>query len=174
MHRHNCDIILYSLINYALNGVNFKIAEKLSLQNVQFLGAKKEVNGIVGASGVMGNFVEPMSSTNFVMLLKHTFNVDCLHCNELLKRSISRVAICGGSGSFMLNDAVKAGADAFITGEMHYHDYFDWEQKIQIAVMGHYQSEQYTTEVFQQILNKHCSEVPCYIAETNTNPIIYL
>ena len=74
----------------------------------------------------------------------------------------------------MLNDAVKAGADAFITGEMHYHDYFDWEQKIQIAVMGHYQSEQYTTEVFQQILNKYCSEVPCYIAKTNTNPIIYL
>ena len=122
----------------------------------------------------MGNFVEPMSSTDFVMLLKHTFNVACLQCNELLKRSISRVAICGGSGSFMLNDAVKAGADAFITGEMHYHDYFDWEQKIQIAVMGHYQSEQYTTEVFQQILNKYCSEVPCYIAKTNTNPIIYL
>ena len=167
-------VAMHTNLDNALNGVNFKIAEKLSLQNVQFLGAKKEVNGIVGASGVMGNFVEPMSSTDFVKLLKHTFNVDCLQCNELLNRSISRVAICGGSGSFMLNEAVKAGADAFITGEMHYHDYFDWEQKIQIAVMGHYQSEQYTTEVFQQILNKHCSEVPCYIAETNTNPIIYL
>ena len=67
-----------------------------------------------------------------------------------------------------------AGADAFVTGEMHYHDYFDTEQKIQIAVLGHYQSEQYTTEIFKSIIENNCPGVPCFITKINTNPIIYI
>ena len=84
------------------------------------------------------------------------------------------VAICGGAGDFLLDDAVLAGADAFITGEMHYHVYFDHEQKIQICVIGHYQSEQYTTEIFRDIINKECPGLRTDIAETNTNPIVYI
>ena len=80
-------------------------------------------------------------------------------CNELLRRPIKRVAICGGAGDFLLDEAVKAGADAFITGEMHYHQYFGYEQQIQICVIGHYQSEQYTTEVFRDIIAKACPGV---------------
>ena len=69
-------------------------------------------------------------------------------CNQLLRREIKRVAICGGAGAFLLDDAIAAGADAFVTGEMHYHEYFGHEQDIQIAVIGHYQSEQFTNEIF--------------------------
>ena len=95
-------------------------------------------------------------------------------CNELLLRPIRKVAICGGAGDFLLDDAVRQGADAFITGEMHYHQYFGYEQRIQICVIGHYQSEQYTAEIFRDIIAKACPEVNCEIAEINTNPILYI
>ena len=98
----------------------------------------------------------------------------CAQCNELLTRPIRRVAICGGAGDFLLDDAVEQGADAFITGEMHYHVFFGREQQIQICVIGHYQSEQYTSEIFRDIIQRECPGVRTEIAETNTNPIVYL
>ena len=106
-------------------------------------------------------------------MLKEQFGVACVMCNELLERPIRKVAICGGAGDFMLPDAVAAGADAFVTGEMHYHVYFDHEQQIQICVIGHYQSEQYTSELFREIIQKECPDVRTCIAETCTNPILY-
>ncbi|MBQ2498091.1 MAG: Nif3-like dinuclear metal center hexameric protein, partial [Prevotella sp.] len=71
-------------------------------------------------------------------------------------------------------DAVRAGADAFLTGEMHYHQYFGYEQRVQICVIGHYESEHFTVELFRDIIRKACPTVRTEIAETNTNPIIYL
>ena len=93
--------------------------------------------------------------------------------NELLQRPIRKVALCGGAGDFLLDDAIALGADAFLTGEMHYHQYFGHEQQIQICVIGHYQSEQFTSEVFQEIIGEECPGVRTEIAETNTNPICY-
>ena len=93
--------------------------------------------------------------------------------NELIRRKISRVALCGGAGDFLLQDAINAGADAFVTGEMHYHQYFGHEQEIQIAVIGHYQSEQFTTEIFKTIIEEQCEGVKCEISAIDTNPIIY-
>ena len=66
------------------------------------------------------------------------------------------------------------GADAFVTGEMHYHEFFGREQQIQICVIGHYQSEQYTSEIFRESIMRECAGVPCYITSVNTNPILYL
>mgnify|MGYP002236997169 FL=1 len=90
-----------------------------------------------------------------------------------MRRPIRTVAICGGSGSFLLDDAANAGIDAFVTGEMHYHEYFGREQQIQIAVIGHYQSEQFTSEIFREIIENSCEGVKCFIADTCTNPIMY-
>ena len=94
--------------------------------------------------------------------------------NELLRRPIRKVAVCGGAGDFLLPAAVSAGADAFVTGEMHYHQYFGYEQQLQIAVIGHYQSEQYTKEIFRDIITKACPGVRCEMSEINTNPILYI
>ena len=124
-------------------------------------------------SGVVGELSEPMEACDFVQKVKNLFNVECAMSNELLQRPVRKVALCGGAGDFLLDDAIALGADAFITGEMHYHQYFGHEQQIQICVIGHYQSEQYTSEVFQEIIEKECPEVRTEIAETNTNPIFY-
>lgn len=157
----------------ALGGVNFKIAEKMELEDCRFF-AEKTVDGIQCGSGVIGELPEALAADDFVIMLKRTFDVECVQCNQLLRRPIKKVALCGGAGSFLLPDAIALGADAFVTGEMHYHEYFGHEQEIQIAVIGHYQSEQYTNEIFKSIIEEKCPGVVAYLTKTNTNPIIYL
>ena len=170
------DVVVVSMhtnMDNALGGVNWKIAERLGLQNSRFF-AQKTIDGVEAGSGVIGELPSEMAADDFVLLLKRQFDVECAQCNELLRRPIRKVAICGGAGDFLLDDALRQGADAFITGEMHYHQYFGYEQRLQICVIGHYQSEQFTAEIFRDIINKECQGVRTEIAETNTNPIFYL
>ena len=165
-------VSMHTNMDNAQGGVNFKMAEKLGLTDVQFM-APKTVDGVTCGSGIIGQLAEPLAAEAFVAKVKQAFGVACAMTNQLLERPVSRVALCGGAGDFLLDEAVKAGADAFITGEMHYHQYFGYEQQIQICVIGHYQSEQYTTEVFRDIINERCPGVRTEIAETVTNPINY-
>ena len=170
------DIVVVSMhtnMDNARGGVNWKIAERLGLTETAFF-AQKQVDGVEAGSGVAGVLRQPMAAMDFIQLVKRQFGVECAQCNELLQRPISRVAICGGAGDFLLDDAVGQGADAFITGEMHYHQYFGYEQRIQICVIGHYQSEQFTSEIFRDIIQRECPDVRTVIAETKTNPIVYL
>ena len=170
------DIVVVSMhtnMDNAKHGVNWKIAEKLGLTDVAFF-AQKTVDGVEAGSGVVGRLTEPLAAIDFIQRLKQRFGVACVQCNELLARNINKVAICGGAGDFLLDEAIAQGADAFVTGEMHYHQYFGYEQRIQICVIGHYQSEQYTAEIFRDIINRECPGVRTQIAETNTNPIIYI
>lgn len=171
--RHGIAIVsMHTNMDNARGGVNFKIAEKLGLSGVRFM-SPKTVDGIECGSGVIGEWGEPMAADDFVTTLKRTFCVECVQCNQLLRRGIRRVAICGGAGAFLIDGAIAAGADAFLTGEMHYHEFFGREQQIQIAVIGHYQSEQFTNEIFKTIIEEQCKGVKCYLTDTCTNPIIY-
>ena len=135
---------------------------------------EKTVGGVSCGSGVVGTFETPVSSRAFVEQVKRAFGVECAQCNQLLTKPIAKVAICGGAGDFLLDAAIQARADAFLTGEMHYHQYFGHEQEIQICVIGHYQSEQFTTEIFRDIIERDCPGVRCCLTATNTNPIVYL
>ena len=166
-------VSMHTNMDSAQGGVNHKIAEKMSLREQAFFGMEKVVDGVQGGAGVVGILPTPMAADDFVLMLKHTFGVECVQANELLRRPISKVALCGGAGSFLLPEAIRQGADAFVTGEMHYHDYFGHEQEIQIAVIGHFQSEQYTSEIFQSIIEERCPGVRCCLTEVCTNPIIY-
>ena len=182
-------VSMHTNMDAATGGVNFKIAEKLGLRNVRFFGGEKEVNGVKGGEGVMGEiadeaieassdlkerFSEGIAADDLILMLRDRFRVESVQCNELLRRPIRKVALCGGAGSFLLDAAIAAGADAFITGEMHYHEFFGHEQEIQICVIGHYQSEQFTGEIFRSIIQKNFPDAKCCISEINTNPILYL
>ena len=168
-----CVISMHTNMDNAKGGVNFKIAEKLGLHDVRFF-ASKTVEGVEVGSGVIGTLSGAMAADDFVVAVKKAFDVECAMCNELLRRPVQKVAICGGAGDFLLDEALKAGADAFITGEMHYHQYFGYEQRIQICVIGHYQSEQFTSEIFREIIERECPGIRTEIAEISTNPILYL
>ena len=173
------DIVIVSMhtnMDNALGGVNFKIAERLGATVLNgsaatvFSGSAAEMEK---TPFVLAELPTPMEARAFVELVKARFGVQCAQCNALLERPVKKVAICGGAGDFLLPDAIVQGADAFITGEMHYHQYFGYEQQIQICVIGHYQSEQFTSEIFRDIIQKECPGVRTEIAETNTNPIVY-
>lgn len=171
--RNNIAIVsMHTNMDNARGGVNFKIAEKMGLCDVRFIGEDGETAD--KGSGVVGELAVSMAAKDFIGMLKTVFKVECVQCNRLLMRNIKRVAICGGSGAFMLDEAINARADAFVTGEMHYHDYFAHEQQIQIAVIGHYQSEQFTNEIFNSIIKEACPDVKTFLTSTNTNPIICL
>ena len=173
------DVVVVSMhtnMDNARGGVNWKIAERLGLTDVRFLAPSpsERAGGEVSGSGVVGDLPQEMAAEDFVRMVKERFGVACALCNELLQRPVRKVALCGGAGDFLLDDAVRQGADAFITGEMHYHQYFGYEQRIQICVIGHYQSEQFTSEIFRDVILRECPGVRTEIAETVTNPIVYL
>ena len=175
-------VSMHTNMDAAKDGVNFKIAEKLGLRNLRFFGGEKEIDGVKGGEGVIGEITDEtdalhadgIAADDLVLMLRERFQAECVQCNQLLRRPIRKVALCGGAGSFLLDAAIAAGADAFITGEMHYHEFFGHEQEIQICVIGHYQSEQFTSEIFRSIITEKCPGVKCEISEINTNPIIYL
>lgn len=169
-----CIISMHTNMDNARDGVNFKIAERLGLSDIRFGTATQEVQEPQSGSWVMGTLAEPMESRNFIMHVKQRLEAKSAMCNELLRRPIRQVAICGGAGDFLLDEVICKGADAFITGEMHYHQYFGHEQQIQICVVGHYESEHFTAEIFRDLIARTCPSVRTEIAETNTNPILYL
>ena len=158
-------------LDNAEGGVNFAIAERLCLQNVRFL---QPLPSGAGGSGIIGELPECFSPLDFLHLVKREFQVDALQHNALPARSVKRVALCGGSGDFLLNEAIKQGADAFLTGEMGYHQFFGYDHQILIAALGHYQSEQFTVQLMANILRDAFPNLRIVETSINTNPIHYL
>ncbi len=125
-------------------------------------------------SGVVGDLVEEEDEKSFLLRLKKDLNTDCVRHTNFLNKKVKKVALCGGSGSFLLNDAIRANADVFITGDFKYHQFFDAENKLVIADVGHYESEQYTTELIYDILMKKIPNFAVRLTKKNTNPVNYL
>lgn len=169
------DIAIYSAhtnLDNAPEGVNYKIAEKIGLQDIKIL-APKEGESTVG-SGVIGILEEPDSELDFLKRIKKTFEVECLRHNKLTGRLIHKVALCGGAGSFLIPNAIQQEADIFITGEIKYHEFFGHEKEILLAEIGHYESEQYTKDLLASILKKEFPNLEIENTKINTNPIKYL
>ena len=167
-------IAIYSAhtnIDNAPGGVNYRIAEKLGLENLTFLDAKP---GVTAGAGVVGELPMAEDEQSFLHRVKMLFGIQCIRHNQLCGREIRRVALCGGAGGFLLPNAIAQGADAFLTGEMRYHDYFGHEGDLLIAEMGHYESEQYTVDLLAEVLNSRFPELKIVKTSLNTNPINYL
>jgi putative NIF3 family GTP cyclohydrolase 1 type 2 len=114
-----------------------------------------------------------MEEGPFMAFLQKQMKTDCIRHTALSGKAIQKIAICGGSGSFLLKDAIRAGADLFITGDFKYHQFFDAEGKIVIADIGHYESEQFTPEIFGEILTKKFPTFAILLSNINTNPVKY-
>ena len=110
----------------------------------------------------------------FLLKIKDLTNANCIKHSGLIGKKIKIVAICGGSGSFLIKDAIAAKADIFITGDIKYHDFFEAENKIIIADIGHFESEQFTKELLYTIITKKFPNFAVLISEKDTNPVHYL
>ena len=126
----------------------------------------------VGA-GMVGWLQQEMESVDFLNLVKQNMNAKVIRHTALLPKRIKKVAVCGGSGSFLLKDAIAAGADAFITADFKYHEFFDAEQKLVICDIGHYESEQFTSNLLIDNIQEKFPNFAIRLTEHNTNPINY-
>ena len=125
-------------------------------------------------SGIVGELETEIDSKMFLETLKKTMKTVCIRHTKLVKNIIKKVAVCGGSGSFLLNNAKGVGADIFITADFKYHEFFNAENDIIIADIGHYESEQFTMELIYDLLINNFSKFAVRLSKVNTNPINYL
>ena len=124
--------------------------------------------------GMIAELETPLSENDFLKYLKTTMNTNCVRHSKTTGKQITKVAVLGGSGSFAIGAAKQAGADAFVTADCKYHDFFKAENKLLLADIGHYESEQFTKELLVAFLSEKISTFAVVLAQTNTNPITYL
>jgi len=124
--------------------------------------------------GVIGDLEKEIDEMDFLQSLKKIFGANCIRYTSLLNKPIKKVAVCGGSGSYLLKDAIDQGADIFVSGDFKYHQFFDAENRILIADIGHFETEQVTKELFYELLTKKFPKFAIRFTEINSNPINYL
>lgn len=124
-------------------------------------------------SGMIGELNKPLDIQSFLKLLKERMGLNTIKYTVLDKQLIKKVAVCGGSGSFLLRTAMAQGADAFVTSDFKYHEFFDGEGKTMIADIGHYESEVFTKDLIGRYLSENFTNIATYLSEVNTNPVKY-
>ena len=125
-------------------------------------------------SGIIGELEEEVETGNFLKDVKDKMNTDCIRFTKKVKKTIKKVAVCGGSGSFLLEQAKIKKADIFISSDFKYHEFFNAENTIIIADIGHFESEQYTKELIYDMLREKFTKFAVQLSKVNTNPINYL
>ncbi|GAB2700226.1 Nif3-like dinuclear metal center hexameric protein [Mucilaginibacter koreensis] len=127
----------------------------------------------IGA-GMIGELELPTDELSYLQHIKNKLKASVIRHTELLNKPVKKVAVCGGSGGFLLKQAIAAGADLFITADYKYHEFFDAEGKIVIADVGHFESEQFTQQLVFDLLQQKFSGLQLRLTEVNTNPVRYL
>ncbi len=125
-------------------------------------------------SGLVGELPEAMEEQAFLAWVKQQFQTGCVRYTPLRGRPVKKVALCGGAGSFLLKRAIAAGADAYISADFKYHEFFDADNQIVIADIGHFESEQFTVELFYHILTEKFRNFAPLKSTIKTNPVNYL
>ena len=126
----------------------------------------------IGA-GIIGDLASPMKEVEFLSMLKKQFGLKIVRHSRLLQRQISKVAVCGGAGSFLVSKALSSGAQAYITADMKYHEFFDANDKMIICDIGHYESEQFTIDLLADHLQQKFPTFAVLKPDHSTNPVYY-
>ncbi len=124
-------------------------------------------------AGVIGELPEEMGESLFLDRLKAVFRLRVVRHTQLMNKPVKRVALCGGAGSFLISSALRSGADIYITGDVKYHEFFDANERMIIADIGHYESEQFTIDLLQEILEQKFPTFAVLKTEVMTNPVHY-
>ncbi len=124
-------------------------------------------------AGMIGELPAAISPEEFIKQLKISMKADCVRATKLPSKPIRKVAVCGGSGSFLLNDAIRAGADVFVSADFKYHQFFDADGRILILDIGHFETEQFTIDLLGAFLTEKFPTFAVRLTETSTNPISY-
>lgn len=127
----------------------------------------------IGA-GIIAELAQSVDIKDFLNELKSIFNVKCLKHTPIISDKIKKIAICGGAGSFLIQDAIRANADVFITSDIKYHDFFEANNQLVLVDIGHFESEQFTIELFADVLKNNFPTFAHFKTDVHTNPVKYL
>jgi len=166
---------MHTALDNIKNGVSGKIGEVLGLKNTEILIPKSNLNTheTIGM-GMIGELDSTMSENQFLQFVKTTMKTECIRHSELLGKSIKKVAVLGGSGSFAIENAIAQNADVYISSDFKYHDFFKAEKQILLMDIGHYESEQFTKNLLVEYLTKKITNFAIILSEKSTNPIYYI
>jgi dinuclear metal center YbgI/SA1388 family protein len=169
------DLVIYAghtNVDSVRGGVNDRMADKLKLNERRFL-TNSDDNQCDAGLGIVGYLPKALSEIEFLELVQDTFLAQRIKHSKLNGHSIHKVALCGGAGSSFLETAKKSGADVFLTGESKYHEFFVQADDILLVDAGHYETEQYTKEVFFELLSKKLPTFAVRISVVESNPVHY-
>ena len=175
------DITIYSAhtnMDSAWQGVSFRMADKIGMTGIRFLDDNHvdpygEQESTSAGCGVIGD-IEPMTAREVLKRVKAAFEVGAVRYSGDGNTIVTRMALCGGAGAFLLDKAVEQGAQLYVTADMRYHDFLDWHQRIVVADIGHYESEHFTKEIFLEIIQKKNPTFAVAFAKNETNQVNYL
>ena len=154
-------------------GVSAKMCEVLGLENPQILIPKQTIPENNVGMGMIGELSKELLEKDFLSLIKNTFKTGCVRHSNKTNKLIKKVAVLGGSGSFAIPNAIQQKADAYISADFKYHDFFLAENNILLADVGHYESEQFTKNLLVEYLTKKFTNFAVILSEKSTNPIYY-
>ncbi|WP_016989237.1 Nif3-like dinuclear metal center hexameric protein [Flavobacterium sp. ACAM 123] len=124
--------------------------------------------------GMIGEFETSMDEKEFLLLVKEKMLVKAIRHSSFPGKPIKKVAVLGGSGSYAIKNAILAGADAFLTADLKYHQFYEAENMLLLADIGHFESERYTKNYIVDYLRKKILNFAIILSEENTNPVKYL
>jgi len=171
------DLILYAihtnLDNTLTHGVNERIARKIGLDIDRILKPLQNSQDPTLGAGIVGYFPNPLTEGQFLHLLKDLMKTSLIRHTKLMHKQIQKVAVCGGSGSFLIEEARKAGVHALVTADFKYHNFFDAQDDLLVCDIGHYESEQFTINLLQELISGNFSTFAAHCTGINTNPVHY-
>ncbi|MBR6929197.1 MAG: Nif3-like dinuclear metal center hexameric protein [Bacteroidales bacterium] len=171
--KHDIAMIsMHTNLDNSYLGVSRVLAERLGLKNLHLLQPSVNEPEVCG-SGMVGELEMPMDEVDFLRLVAFTIDSPCLRHSALTGRKICKVALCGGSGVPFMADALRNQADAYLTADIKYHDFFVPEGRLLLVDGGHFETEQFTKELIYGLIRKKFPNFAAEIAETRTNAVCY-
>ncbi len=157
----------HTAMDRAFDGVSGRMCSKLGLVNCKILDNPESGEGL----GMIGDTDRPYTEEEFLNKIKSVFNCTSIRYSDLTGKVVKRVAVCGGSGAFLIDAAMEQGADIFVTADVKYHQYFSSLGKMVIADIGHFESEQFTKEIFFDIISKKMPKFAINFSKRGKSPI---
>ena len=171
--KHDIAMIsMHTNLDNSYLGVSRVLADRLGLKNLNLLQPSESEPEVCGA-GMIGEFDTAMEEKDFLQLVAETIGSPCLRHSVLTGRKVKKVALCGGSGSPFMPDALRQKVDAYLTADIKYHDFFVPEGNVLLVDGGHFETEQFTKELICELIRKKFPTFAAEIAETRTNAVYY-
>lgn len=174
IENHIAVYAAHTNLDNMIEGVNGALAQQLGIADCHILHPLERVGNEWVGAGLWGTLTSPMPTADFLAMVKQRLHLPTIRCSEVCRGEVQRIAICGGAGSFLIDDAIRQHSDIFLTGDLKYHDFQRAEGRIVIADIGHYESEQFALKTICCAISEKNSTFVCQISDIRQGYVRYM